>query len=692
MTFKSIRELDDFDDSTPFSTGDYLAVSDSDGNSTRKVTVKNVIETYNVQRAEEQEGEGDGQPELVTDAEGNLVSADPVTAANLDSFVQPDSGLEIITTCTTLPDGGEVCQKKLSLAKSSTSTNYYVFLGESASSDVNPSTFKIIDFYIRSSPQNGVAKEPVLIGKTFDHEFRELHTAIDYVHHKAPAGSSLTVLVRGDVTNTTPCMVTSQKISGITVVDYNLWCQLVELNYSHSTPGNYNRMWESGQAYTIGMCVYNKNRDNWQDNSIDHNVYRCTRNHISVSTRPENDTGNWERLTPHNSHGAFSVDGGLMKTVIVGLDGQASVQPWSTVSGSTFSAPTHGGLLDGPTEFSESFWDHNHLDNSWGGLNNKNRAVLRNLLGVDDTRVSSFNYWIGAGESYSFYGLVLINQPGVNSAGNNYNAGCMRFFAGTDYFNFNNVDIVVIPAPTNSGNFHKINHVIECIAGANFRSFDSGWFATVPDPYNTGTPKHGLGIYLPESGGKRVSPIFLLEASDRSTIRAGVEYWSYAQKGGTFDHSRIHIGTDIYLDALVHVLGSAFINFGHQWTYPVSNITFHKYPTAWSGIRGADSATSDGAGPTSLDYSDTAMSNWDDSDGQIPTVFGRQFSSVVSFSHEYLPGRNFDTQAGAHPAYLVTSDGYVSWSSYVIGGHTFFHDSSIVPASFKRTAFIDWNI
>lgn len=692
MTFKSIRDLDPFDEQTPFSTGDFLAVSDSDGNTTRKVTVKNVIETYNVQRAQEQEAEGDGEPELVTDPEGNLVSADPITAANLDSFVQPDSGLEIITTCSPLPDGGEVCHKKLSLAKSSTSTNYYVFLGESASSNVNPADYEIVDFYIRPSPQDGVAREPILIGKTFSHEFRELHTALELVEEKAPTGASLTVLVRGDVTNTLPCMITTNGISGVTVADYNLWCMLVELNYSYGTPGNYIKMWESGQAYKRGMCVYNKNRNNWTDNSIDHNVYRCINNHTSGTTRPENDTTNWQRLTPHNSHGAFSVSGGVMKTAVVGLNGQSTIQSWSTLSGGTFSAPTHGGLFDGPTEFSESFWDHSHLDSSWGGLSNTNRAVLRNLLGVDDTRVSSFNYWIGAGDIYAFYGLVLVNQPGVNSSGTNYNAGIMRFTGGSDYFNFNNVDIVVPPAPTHNGNFHKVNHIIETIGRANFRAFDSGWLATVPDPYNAGNPKHGLAFYLPESGGKRVSPIFLMEASDNSTIRAGIEYWGYAQKGSTGAHSRFHIGTDIYLDALVHVLGSSLMNFGLDWSYPPTNITFHKYPNVWSALRGADSATSDGTGPTSLDYSDTAQANWDESDNQIPTVFARQFSSIIGNSNLYLPGRNFDTQSGAHPAYLVTSDGYVSWPTYVIGSHTFFHDSSTLPAAARRTVNIDWNI
>lgn len=134
MAFKKIRDLDSFDSNTPFNTGDFLAVSDAGGNSTRKVTVKEVIETYNVQRAEEQESDitSDG-PELIQDDAGNLVSADPITAANIDDFIDPTSGLEVVSECSSSTDANgdpiTVCSKKLKLATSTSATTmrFYVW-------------------------------------------------------------------------------------------------------------------------------------------------------------------------------------------------------------------------------------------------------------------------------------------------------------------------------------------------------------------------------------------------------------------------------------------------------------------------------------------------------------------------------------------------------------------------------------
>lgn len=131
MTFKSIRDLEDFDDNTPFSTGDYLAVSDADGTSTHKITAREVIETYNVQRAAEQEGLDSG-PQLVEDEEGNLVNADPITAANIDNFVDPSSGLEVVRECSpSTDDEGNpitVCTKKLKIATTTEATRLIFYI------------------------------------------------------------------------------------------------------------------------------------------------------------------------------------------------------------------------------------------------------------------------------------------------------------------------------------------------------------------------------------------------------------------------------------------------------------------------------------------------------------------------------------------------------------------------------------
>jgi len=134
MAFKKIRDLDNFDGTTPFNTGDYLAIGDADGNTTRKATVKDVIETYNVQRAEEQANDPSSSgPELVEDSSGNLVSADPITAANIEAFVDPSSGLEVVEECSPGTDSNgnptTVCAKKLKLATSAEATKliFYVW-------------------------------------------------------------------------------------------------------------------------------------------------------------------------------------------------------------------------------------------------------------------------------------------------------------------------------------------------------------------------------------------------------------------------------------------------------------------------------------------------------------------------------------------------------------------------------------
>ena len=142
MAFKKIRDLGAFSSSEPFSVDDELAVSDKDKSSTKKkISAKELVSAVNIQNAEEAKAAADtvtdssgntvnnptkSTTEILDPATGEIIDATPVTASNLDTLVDPGSGLEVVEVCRDANFNIVSCSasnvkyrtKKLSLAKS----------------------------------------------------------------------------------------------------------------------------------------------------------------------------------------------------------------------------------------------------------------------------------------------------------------------------------------------------------------------------------------------------------------------------------------------------------------------------------------------------------------------------------------------------------------------------------------------
>ena len=118
---------------------DCLLISDTDGGSTKKATIKNVVKKYNedlnAQRNDPSNIRNGKGPlaEVTFDADGNMIvgESDPITAGNIESLIDPGSGLEIIQECYNSAgvkvscEGTDVAyiQKKIALATSESATN-----------------------------------------------------------------------------------------------------------------------------------------------------------------------------------------------------------------------------------------------------------------------------------------------------------------------------------------------------------------------------------------------------------------------------------------------------------------------------------------------------------------------------------------------------------------------------------------
>ena len=144
MAFKKIRDLDSFGSTTPFATSDFLAVADANGTTTHKITAADLVSAVNVQNAQtaaaaantvtDTSGNTVNNPEkstteIVDPETGDIIDATPVTASNLDTLVDPGSGLEVLEVCRDANYNIVACSsdlvkyrtKKLSLATSTES-------------------------------------------------------------------------------------------------------------------------------------------------------------------------------------------------------------------------------------------------------------------------------------------------------------------------------------------------------------------------------------------------------------------------------------------------------------------------------------------------------------------------------------------------------------------------------------------
>ena len=157
MSFKLIRELDEYQQDDEVPASDYLlAASNPDGTpaeQTFKITIKDVVSQYNRERALEQSQAAENGDDLlggtfseveVIDGREVLIDSTPITSANLNTLIDPGSGLEIIEKCFDATKQEVPClinglpnpavkykQKKLSFAKSAASTTIHLYVNSS---------------------------------------------------------------------------------------------------------------------------------------------------------------------------------------------------------------------------------------------------------------------------------------------------------------------------------------------------------------------------------------------------------------------------------------------------------------------------------------------------------------------------------------------------------------------------------
>ena len=210
MAFKKIRHLEPFDGETPLNTGDFLVVSDADGSSTRRATIKEAVAAYNLAVTEEL----NAQPETITDSSGNeianpladivtqvevidtdgdgnpdtetLIDTTPITSENIDKLIKPGGGLEVIEVCKNSDgqiidctiDGNPnpevtIKSKQLSFATSAASKKIIIYLNADEGEEYSGGQSYSID-------SSGVLTT----------KFSRLRDAYAYVRDKVPSKST----------------------------------------------------------------------------------------------------------------------------------------------------------------------------------------------------------------------------------------------------------------------------------------------------------------------------------------------------------------------------------------------------------------------------------------------------------------------------------------------------------------------
>ena len=171
MSYKLIRELNQYEQDEDIPASGYLiAASNPDGTpaeETYRMSVKDIVSEYNREVAKEQAEKAAAGDSLmgstfsevqVINGQEVLVDATPITAANIDSLVDPGSGLEVVEICYDISKNTVPCtingqpnpavkykQKKLSFAKSAASKYITLYVNANTGVDYgdNSGSFKV---------------------------------------------------------------------------------------------------------------------------------------------------------------------------------------------------------------------------------------------------------------------------------------------------------------------------------------------------------------------------------------------------------------------------------------------------------------------------------------------------------------------------------------------------------------------
>jgi hypothetical protein len=222
---KKIRDLENFSDPNPMTTGDHLIVSSSEGPpATNKATIKDIVSLYLTQSLEEtaeledtitlEDGteipnplkgattvqgvdtDGDGIPDKL------IESVTTITSDNVDSLVQEGGGLEVVTICRDqdlkvvdceLPDGNVNTEVKYKTTKLQLATS-----AESKTITIDIDANEGVEY------ESGLA---IIDGK-INKKLKRLRDAFTYIRHDVSSSDTvininvLTDLDEGIVENT----------------------------------------------------------------------------------------------------------------------------------------------------------------------------------------------------------------------------------------------------------------------------------------------------------------------------------------------------------------------------------------------------------------------------------------------------------------------------------------------------------
>ena len=181
---------------------DCLLISDTDGGATKKATIKNVVKKYNedldAQRndpANVRNGKGP-LAEVTFDSDGNQIlrESDPITAGNIESLIDPGSGLEVISECYNevgtkvdcASNSVKYVQKKIALATSESATNVKIRVHKDQGKQYDPTSDPTVDW-------------KSVTGTTLNTKCQRLRDAFAWIKHNVSSTSiSVQIIVETD--------------------------------------------------------------------------------------------------------------------------------------------------------------------------------------------------------------------------------------------------------------------------------------------------------------------------------------------------------------------------------------------------------------------------------------------------------------------------------------------------------------